>query len=140
MTLQRSLDNTARRLSVCTPITATSDLLKITLVPGFHLNFRNNLCTGLHQFGLGQNTSSAQKVLKARSNQKQVIAGGATAPSLDGIATLTAPDRVSLPATLAMTWGDHSQLRVCLVYLFEPDHPTALAMRGVNTEIMERDT
>ena len=136
MTLQRSLDNTTRRLSVCTPITATSDLLKITLVPGFHLNFRNNLCTGLHQFGLGQNTSSAQKVLKARSNQKQVIAGGATAPSLDGIATLTAPDRVSLPATLAMARGDHTRLKVVLITLFGPYHPTTLSMKELMLKFM----
>ena len=51
-----------------------------------------------------------------------------------------APDIVSLPDTLAMEQGANTQLGVVLVTLSGPDHPTALPMKEVNSEIMERET
>ena len=140
-TLQRSLEDTAWRLSVRAPIITTSGLLKLALALGFLLEHRDDLGLGLHQFVLGQNTSATQKVLKARSDQYQIIAGGAAAPSIAGTATLTAPDSVSLPATLAIALGGgHTQMRVVLVTLFWKDYSTTLAMKEANVEIMEKET
>ena len=95
---------------------------------------------GLHHFGLGQHTSAAWKMLKARADQHQIIAGGGAAPSLSDAATLMVPYGFSLLSTLAMKQGSHSRLRVVLVTLFGADHPTELEMNEVNTEITERDT
>ena len=92
---------------------------------------------GLHQFGLSQHTSASRKVLKSHANQHQVIVGGRYAPSLANTATLTVPDSVSLPDTLTMARGYHAHLRVVLVTLFLSDHPTALAMKWLNTEIVD---
>ena len=82
-----------------------SGLLKLTLSLGFCLDHRDNLGTGIHQFWIGQHTSAARKVLKARAEQHQVIAGCDAAPSLDDMAALMAPDGVSLPYTLSMAQG-----------------------------------
>ena len=68
---------------------------------------QGDLGTGLHPFGLGQHSSAAQKVMKSRSNQHQVIVGGDAASSLEDAATLMAPDGVSLPSTMAMVQGAH---------------------------------
>ena len=68
MTIQRALDNTARRLRIRAPISATAGMLKLTLSLGFRLDHRDNLCTGLHQFGIVQYNSTIWKVLKARAN------------------------------------------------------------------------
>ena len=138
-TLQRSLDDTARRLSVHAPIVAMPGLHKLTLALGFWLDHRYNLGTSLHQFKIVQHTSAARKMLKDRANQHKVVAGSGAAPFLSGAATLTAKDRVSLLATLSMAWGDHVRLRVFLFTLFIPYHSTTLTRRDVNTEIMERD-
>ena len=131
-TLQRALDNTARRLSARVPIVVTPGLLNLTLSLGFRLYHHSDLGTGLHQFGVGQHTSATWKVLKAHSDQHQVFAGGVAAPSLDDVVTLTAPDGVSLSATLSMARGSHARLRVVLVTLFSQYRPTALAMNDVN--------
>ena len=56
------------------------------------------------------------------------------------MATLVAPDGVSLPATPEMTRGDHVRLREVLVTLLDPEQPTALVMKDANTEIMDRET
>ena len=104
-TLQRSLDDTARRLSVHAPIVAMPGLHKLTLALGFWLDHRYNLGTSLHQFKIVQHTSAARKMLKDRANQHKVVAGSGAAPFLSGAATLTAKDRVSLLATLSMAWG-----------------------------------
>ena len=77
---------------------------------------------------MGHYTYAAQKVLKARTDQHQLIMGGGATPSLTDAATLTAPYGVSLTNTLAMTWGSHSRLRVVLFTLLGKDHPAALAM------------
>ena len=69
---------------------------------------QGDLGTGLHQFGLGQHSSAAQKVMKARSDQHQVIVGGDAASSLEDAATLMAPYGVSLPSTMAMVQGAHA--------------------------------
>ena len=42
-------------------------------------------------------------------------------------------DSVSLNATMAMVWGAHAQMRVVLVTLFRPDHPTPLEMKELNS-------
>ena len=132
-TLQRSLDNTARHLSFRAPIVATPGFLKLTLTLGFSLDHHNDLVTGLHQFGIFQHTSASRKLLKARADRHQVIAGGGAAPSLADAATIMAPDGVSLPATLSVSRGAHTWLRVVLVTLFGPDYPTTLEMKEVNT-------
>ena len=92
----RALENTARSLSARAPIIATTCMLKLNLNPGFCLDRHGNLGTGIHQFGLGQHTSSTRKVLKDHTDQNQVISGGSTAPFLVDAATLMAPDEVSL--------------------------------------------
>ena len=107
---------------------------------GFCLDHRDILGTGLHQFVLGQHTSAVQKVLKARSDQHQVIPGGGAAPSLVDSATLTVPNGVYFLATMAMARGDHKRLRVVLVTLVGQEHPIALAMRDINAKLLERET
>ena len=139
-TLQRDLDNTARHLRIRASIVTTPWILKLTLVLGFRLDHCDDLGTGFHHFGLGQKTYTTRKVLKARTDQHQVIAGSGAAPYLAEASTLTATEGVSLPATLTMERGSHTRIRVFLVTLFGPDHPKALAMRDVNTDIMERET
>ena len=121
------------------PIVATPGQLKLTQTLGFRLDHRNNLGKGLHQFGLGQYTPAARKVLKVHANQHQVVVGGGTAPSPADVATLTASDDVSLSATMHMALRAHTWLRVVLVTLFRPDHPTTLARKELNTEIIERE-
>ena len=128
------------RLSIHVPIVLTPVLLNLTLDLGFHLYHRDNLGTGLHQFGLGQHTLVAQKVLKACVDQHQVITGAGAATSLWDVAMLTAIYGVSLPSTLAMPWWGHLRLRVILVTLLGQDHPTVLVMRDVNLDLMERET
>ena len=66
--------------------------------------------------------------------------GGSAAPSLADAVTLAAPDGVSLSTTLVMAQGGHTWLRVVLATLFGTNHLTALAMKEVNAEIMERET
>ena len=80
MMLQRALDDTACCLSVRAHIVTTPSLSKLTLALDVCLYHRDNLVTGLHQFGLVQNTCAAQKVLKPRANQHQVIACGGAYP------------------------------------------------------------
>ena len=107
-TFQRYLDETERRLSFRVPIVSTSGLIKPILAVGFRLDDRDDLGTGLHQFGIGQHTTAARKVLKARADQHKVIAGGGYTPSLSDTVTLTAPDDISLPVTLAIVRGSHA--------------------------------
>ena len=104
-TLQRSLNNTARHLSIHTPIIKTPGLLKLTLVLGFQLDHCKNLDKGLHQFRLGQHTSADRKVFKVSADQHQIIAGGGTTPYLADAAMMTALDGASLSATLTMARG-----------------------------------
>ena len=52
-TLQFDFDDTARRLSVRSPIVATRSLMKMTLALGFRLYHMYNLVTGIHQLCLG---------------------------------------------------------------------------------------
>ena len=134
-TLQRDLDDTAWHLSFRAPIVATPGMLNLTLLLGVHLEHRDNLGLGLHYFDLGQHTSAAWKVLKARADQHQAIMGGAT-PYVADAATLMAPYSVSLSATLAMARGVHARMRLVLATLFGTDHPTALVMKEVNVDIL----
>ena len=53
---------------------------------------------------------------------------------------MTAPEGVYLPDTLDMARGSHTWLRVVLTTLSGKNHPTTLAMKELNTEIMERET
>ena len=62
-------------MSVRTTNLATHGLLKMNLTLGFHINHIHNLGMWLHQFCLGKHNSAARKVLKAYSDQNQVIAG-----------------------------------------------------------------
>ena len=59
-TLQRALNDTARRLSVCEPIILMSRLIKLTLTLGFCLDYLYDLGTGLNHFGLSQHTYDAR--------------------------------------------------------------------------------
>ena len=52
------------------------------LALGFRLYHRYYLDMGLHQLCLVQHTFYARKMLKARIDQDQVIAGGGGAPTL----------------------------------------------------------
>ena len=101
-------------------------LLKPTLALGFRPEHHDELGTGLHQFGIGQHNSAAWKVLKARTDQHQVIVVNGAEPSLDDTAKLTVPDGVFLPDTMTMVRGSHARLRVVLVALFGTDHHTLL--------------
>ena len=83
-----------------------------------------------------QHTPAARKVLKSRTDQHQVITGGGAAPSLADTVTLMAPYGVSFAATLSMVQGAHMRIRLVLVTLLGQDHPTALAMRDLNEEVM----
>ena len=78
-----------------------------------------------------------QDDLQACSDQHQVIAGSATNPSY--ASTLTAPDGVSLMATLDMAQGSHMRLRVVLDTLLGQEHTTTQTMRDINKELLERD-
>ena len=89
-------------------------LLKMSLTMGFFLNQKDDRGTGLHQFCLVQHTSNAQKVLKARNDQHQVIAGGGVAPMLADSAFLTASDGVTLVNMVSITWSAHKCLSVVL--------------------------
>ena len=111
-------------------------MLKLTPALGFCLYHCNNLVTGLHQFGLGQHTSIAWKVLKACVGHHQIIAGSGDAPYIADAATLTVSDCVSLPYTLAMAQGNHQQLLLVLVTLFGPYHPIKLETKEANKGIM----
>ena len=74
--------------------------------------------------------------MKTQSDQYQVIVGGGATPSLADAATLTAPDSVTLTASLAMARRSHARLRLVLSTLFGTEHPNDLAMKEVNVEIM----
>ena len=139
-TLDRAQKKTACPLSVRAPIVAKTDIIKLILALGFQLDHRDDLDTSLHHFGLFQHTSATWNVLKSRSYQHHVIADGGTAPSLEDAATLTTPDGVSLPPTMAMSQGIHVRLRVVLVTLLGKDHPNAMVMRDINAKLLERKT
>ena len=134
-----TLDNTTRRLSIRAPIVAMPGLLKPNLALGFRPEHHDELGTCLHQFGIGQHNSAAWKVLKARTDQHQVIVVNGAEPYLDDMAKLTVPDGVFLPDTMTMVRGSHARLRVVLATLFGQDHPTVLATKDMNSEIMGRE-
>ena len=108
----------------------------LTLSLGFRLYQWDNFHTGLHPCGICQKISAAWKVLKAHSEQHQVIAGGGAAPSLVDAATMTAPDGVSLQATLVMAQGPHKRMRVVLDTHLGWDHPSAQSMQDINKELL----
>ena len=55
-----------------------------------------------------QHTPAARKVLKAQTDQYQVIKGGGAAPYLADAETLMKTDGMSLLATLAIERGAHT--------------------------------
>ena len=61
--IHRALGDTAHRLSIRAPILTMPGLLKFSLSLGFFLYHRDDLGTGLHQFGLKHHTPAAWKVL-----------------------------------------------------------------------------
>ena len=139
ITLQRKIDDTAYRMSVCAPIIATPSLLKMVLALEFHLDHRDNLGTGLHQFCLIQHISVAWKVLKAGVDQHQVITGGGGAPTLAEAFYLTLPNGVSLTEMVAMTQSSHACLLVVLDTLIGRYYPTSQGMDTVVLEMIERE-
>ena len=112
-------------MSVRTTNLATHGLLKMNLTLGFHINHIHNLGMWLHQFCLGKHNSAARKVLKAYSDQHQVIAGINGSPTMVDAAYLTVPDGVSLPVIVAMLQITHTCLRVVLDTLLGRDHPAS---------------
>ena len=95
---------------------------------------------GLNQFWLGQHTSATSKVLKARANQHQVIAGSIGVPTLADVASLTAPYGFSLPEMVAMLRSVHNRLQVVLDSLLERDQPVTKIMDAVILTLIERET
>ena len=83
---------------------------------------------------MGQHTSAAREVLKARVDQHQVIAGGGASPSLEDASKMVATDGVSFPATLSMARRSHAWMRVVLDTLIVQDHST---IQDVNEELLE---
>ena len=72
-------------------------------------------------------------MLNSCADQNQVITVSGVAHSLVDAATLKVLESVSLSDTLYMTQGSHARMRVFLVTLFGPDHPTVLAMKELKT-------
>ena len=139
-TLYHVFNNTSRWLNVRTPIVATPGLLNIALTLGFRLNLKENLEMWLHQLYLGKHTSAARKLLNAHVDQRQVIAGGSGAPTLDDTAYLTATDGVALPETLAVSKSTHAQVRVILDTLLGRDNPVSQVMDMIIFALMYRET
>ena len=81
MTLQRALNETAWRLSIRAPTIVKLEMLMITLSLGFRLDHREDLGTGLYQFGIVQHTSVVQNVLNSHADQHQIIVGSGVVPS-----------------------------------------------------------
>ena len=129
----------AQRLGVCAPIIAAPSLLKMSLTLVFHLNHIDNLGKGLHQFYVGQHTSSTWKVPKACVDQHQVVSGGGSAPMLADAAHLTAPNGVTLPKTVAMVQIAHTRLRVGLDTLLGREHPATQWIEAFFLALIERD-
>ena len=115
-------------MSVFTYIFATPSLLNMTLALGFCLKHRDHMGMSIHQLCLGQNTSKTRKVLKARTNQHQVIADSGGTPTLEDAAYLTAPDGFSLPETAEMARSTHKRLRVVLSTIMGRVQPVAQGM------------
>ena len=134
--LQRVFNAKARRPGVRTPIVATHGLLKMSMYLSFHLNHRDELVMGIHQFYLWQNTYASRDFMKACIDQHHAIAGWGGSPTLDTAAYLTAPDGVSLPKTLAISRSAHMHLRVVLDTLMGRDHPSAHGMEALPKSIM----
>ena len=101
-TLQRSLDDTTRQISIKASIVATPGLIKINLAIVLRLEHHDNLGSGIHHFELSKHTYASQNLSKSWANQNQVIAVGVNVPSLADADTLTAAYDVSLPASLAI--------------------------------------
>ena len=78
-------------------------------------------------------------MLNAWDDQHQFIKVGGARTSLSDMAMMIAPDGVSMPATLDMLQCPHTHQRVVLATLFGIDHPTAMLMKELNVEIMERE-
>ena len=139
-TTQREFVDMAQRLGVCAPIIAAPSLLKMSLTLVFHLNHIDNLGKGLHQFYVGQHTSSTWKVPKACVDQHQVVSGGGSAPMLADAAHLTAPNGVTLPETVAMVQIYHTRLQVGLDTLLGREHHATQWMEAVVLVLIDRDT
>ena len=110
----------------------------MTLTLGFRLNHRDYLGTGIHQFCLGNHTSSARNLLKDRVNKHQFIAGGGGSPTLTNTSYLIAPDGVTLLKTLTMARSAHACLQVVMDTLLGRYHPSAQAMYMVFQTLMDR--
>ena len=127
-------------MSVSAPIIATAGRLNMTIALEFCLDHRDNLGMGPHQFCMGQHTSTARKVLKARTNQHQVIAGGGSTLTMSDKAYVTAPDGVSLTGMVTMAHSTHMRLRIVLDTLMGRYHPGSQVIDAVFQSLMEHET
>ena len=125
-------------MSVFTYIFATPSLLNMTLALGFCLKHRDNMGMVIQQLCIGKNTSDTRKVLKARTNQHQVIAGSGGTPTMEDAAYLTVPNGFSLPETEEMARSAHKRLRVVLINLMVRGHPVAQGMDVVVRVLVDR--
>ena len=96
----------------------------------------DDLGTMLHQFCLGKNPSATRKILKSRVDQHKVFAGVVGAPTLDDLASLTAPNSISLQESFPM----YQILRIRLCVVLEknsatgpPQHPQPIYV-GTGTD------
>ena len=81
-------------------------------------------------------TYAAWKVPKIHADQNHSIAGGVATPSLVDTTTLTALDNVSFLFTMDMARVSQARLNVVMVTLLGQDHPTVLAVRDINADIL----
>ena len=132
-TIQRAFYDIARRLSIRAHIIATSSLLNMDLSLGFRLDHREDPGTDLHNFCLGQHSSTAWNVLKDRVDPHQVIVDGGISPTLADASYLTAPYGVSFPETVAMARSAYACLWVVIDTLPGRDHPIS---QGMNVAIL----
>ena len=91
LVFQRALNKAASDLSLRAPTVATPALLKMVLGLDFCLANKDDLSSVLHAFTLGQHTAAWQKLLKARVDRHNLMAGGHAAPILADAEELVAP-------------------------------------------------
>ena len=87
----------------------------MTLSLVFRLYQWDDLGKGLHKFCLGKNPSATRKILKSRVDQHEVFAGVGRAPTLEELASLTAPNSVSLQEYFPV----YQSLRILLCVVLE---------------------
>ena len=97
----------------------------------------SDLGTMLHQFCLGKNPSATRKILKSRVDQHKVFAGVVGAPTLDDLASLTAPNSISLQESFPMYQILRIRLCVVLEKILRRDHPNTHSLFMLGQALME---